>query len=177
MRGALSTIAAILLNLDEADGTVFPWYLVRYKHCQAVRTVLTQRYSPSTANEMLSALRGVLRESWRLGPDVAAFDPETHALTVSGKGGKTRVVYVENGALNVLTDWLSIQGSWAGPLFVAFRRGDHMQDSGMSTTAIHTMMKKRSKQAAQGSSHPTICGARLPAICSTPGPTLPRCRR
>lgn len=78
---------------------------------------------------------------------VDAFDADTHALTVSGKGSKTRVVYVENGAFDALLEWLYIRGSWGGQLFVAFRRGDHITDGGMSTTAIHNMMKARAAKA------------------------------
>lgn len=220
MAGALAVIASILLgDRADVDPVRFPWYALRYQHAQAVRTVLMERYAPRTANKQLAALRGVLRESWRLGlmdsddymratdvksvrgsgpaqaetgrhlsqGELAAlmktcadgtdagvrdaaiialgymcglrraelaglavddFASETHALTVHGKGSKTRVVYVENGALDALQDWLSIRGSWSGPLFVAYRKGDHIQDSGMSPTAMHMMLRKRAAQAS-----------------------------
>src|SRR5216683_2252467 len=52
---------------SEAPRRAIPWHLLRYQHTQAVRAVVAKRYAPATANRMLSALRGVLRESWRLG--------------------------------------------------------------------------------------------------------------
>lgn len=66
MRQALDTIAG-LLTTGQLDATTAPWAALRYEHTQAVRAALRERYAPATANKMLSALRGVLREAWRLG--------------------------------------------------------------------------------------------------------------
>jgi len=65
-KAALETMARLLtgdrLGLDE-----LPWHELRYPHTQALRAALAERYSPATANRHLAALRGVLREAWRLG--------------------------------------------------------------------------------------------------------------
>jgi site-specific recombinase XerD len=66
MRAALDTIAGIL-SADIHDWGTFPWPKLRYQHTGAVRSALAERYAPATANKALSALRGVLRECWRLG--------------------------------------------------------------------------------------------------------------
>lgn len=66
MHGALLTIAALLTE-GAADCFVLPWHLLRYQHTQAVRTLLAERYASATANKHLAALRGVLKEAWRLG--------------------------------------------------------------------------------------------------------------
>lgn len=64
MRQALDVIAGILAGQDARS---LDWPAVGYQHARAVRTVLAERYKAATANKMLSALRGVLKETWRLG--------------------------------------------------------------------------------------------------------------
>jgi len=66
MRQALDVIAGLLTG-GCADAETLDWSALRYPHTQAVRAALAERYRPATANKMLAALRGVLREAWRLG--------------------------------------------------------------------------------------------------------------
>ena len=66
MGEALDTIAAIATG-DQLDAASMPWGQLRYQHTQAIRATLAERYSASTANRHLSALRGVLKDAWRLG--------------------------------------------------------------------------------------------------------------
>lgn len=63
---ALARIAD-LVSGGEADAQTLPWGQLRYAHSHAVRAHLGETYAPATANRMLAALRGVLREAWRLG--------------------------------------------------------------------------------------------------------------
>lgn len=63
MRAALDTIAA----LDGKDAFTLEWARLRYPHTAAIRARLAADYAPATANKLLSALRGVLKEAWRLG--------------------------------------------------------------------------------------------------------------
>src|SRR5213593_4730577 len=66
MRQALDTVAG-LLTTGQATAETLDWSRLRYQHTQAIRAALAARYAPATANKMLAALRGVLREAWRLG--------------------------------------------------------------------------------------------------------------
>jgi len=72
MRQALDVVAHLLSD-SHADAITLPWALLRYQHTQAVRARLAERYQPATVNKTLAALRGVLREAWRLG-QIAADD-------------------------------------------------------------------------------------------------------
>lgn len=65
MRGSLDRIAEIVAG-PGADAVSFPWPLLEYQHVQAIREELASRYAPSSCNKMLSALRGVLKEAWRI---------------------------------------------------------------------------------------------------------------
>jgi site-specific recombinase XerC len=73
MKNALRTIVAILIeekprNLEDAVIYTAKWPELRYHHTQSIRAQLIQSgKSASSINRMLSALRGVLKECWRLG--------------------------------------------------------------------------------------------------------------
>ncbi len=66
MRQALEVIAEIVSG-GVANASTLSWNALRYQHTAAIRAHLADRYASATANKMLAALRGVLREAWRLG--------------------------------------------------------------------------------------------------------------
>lgn len=68
MRAALETVIR-LAGREDLDLYAFPWPSLRYQHTQALRAQLDnpERFAPATANKILAALRGVLRECFRLG--------------------------------------------------------------------------------------------------------------
>ncbi len=66
MRGSLEKIAESISG-GEFDATNFPWWGLRYQHTVVIRTQLASHYAPNTTRKMLSALRGILEECWRLG--------------------------------------------------------------------------------------------------------------
>ena len=102
-RQALDLIAAFLSG-DEHDRRSFPWHEVRYQHTVAVRAHLVEKYQPSTVNRMLASLRGVLKETWRLGQ----MDAETYR----------RAIDVPNLWGSVLPRGRALQSGELGSLFV-----------------------------------------------------------
>ena len=63
---ALNTIAR-LLTKGSADAEGVDWASLKYLQTTAIRVALSERYAPNTTKRMLAALRGVLKECWRLG--------------------------------------------------------------------------------------------------------------
>src|SRR5215212_7146629 len=66
MRQALNVVAEIL-TVGRCDLVTLPWNSLRFQHTQAVRSALQERYTATTANKMLAALRQTLRAAWNLG--------------------------------------------------------------------------------------------------------------
>ncbi len=84
MRQALGVIAELLTG-TKADPLQVPWWNVGYQHSQALRSLLMERCSPSSANKIMAALRGVLREAWRLGfMDAEAYHRAIDIKTIKG---------------------------------------------------------------------------------------------
>ena len=77
MRGALNSLALLLgiprvleqdaTNQQDVTYRACRWDQLRYQHTAALRSLLVEQYAASTANKMLAALRGVLKEAWQLG--------------------------------------------------------------------------------------------------------------
>lgn len=67
--GALRWISATLRNADprKERPESFAWWLLGYVNVQLLRGKLEEEFSFATANRYLAALKGVLRETWRLG--------------------------------------------------------------------------------------------------------------
>jgi site-specific recombinase XerC len=66
MRTNLETIASFVSG-GRAQAKELAWWRLRYQHTSLIRSTLAELYAPATANLMLSAVRGVLNSSFRLG--------------------------------------------------------------------------------------------------------------
>jgi site-specific recombinase XerD len=60
-------LVARLASGGRSDAFGFDWPALRYEHVNAIRAALTERYAPASVNRHLAAVRGVLKECWRLG--------------------------------------------------------------------------------------------------------------
>jgi site-specific recombinase XerD len=68
-------------------------------------------------------------------------------IRVIGKRNKERPLFVVNGALDALRDWLNVRGKSAGRIFQAINKAGVIQPHGMSTTSASRMLDKRIEQA------------------------------
>lgn len=69
MAAALRRVACLVTGAPDSPDAhlTFAWAALRYQHTAAIRARLAETAAPATANKVLAALRGVLREAWRLG--------------------------------------------------------------------------------------------------------------
>jgi len=75
-------------------------------------------------------------------------DLQSGKLRVIGKGDKERTVYLRNGALRYLRDWLAVRGDGPGPIFCRINKaGRIFPERALSTTAMHKIIKKRAAEA------------------------------
>jgi len=75
------------------------------------------------------------------------YNTETGELKVKGKGNKERLLYVDNGALDALNDWLSIRDNHDGSLFNPIWKSGKIQDRRMTDQAIYSLLLNHAKQA------------------------------
>jgi integrase len=86
MKRYLHQIAQLLTD-NRFDADTLDWSAVRYQHSAAVRAQLSGLYAPATINGVLSALRGVLKASWKLGQMTA--EDYQRAIDVQNVSGST----------------------------------------------------------------------------------------
>ena len=104
MQQALNRAAATFTAGAVTDALELDWSQVRYQHVAALRSVMLdqQGAAPATINKVLAAVRGTIREAWRLG----LVDAETLARVADVEGVKSRRLpagrHVESGEIRQL---------------------------------------------------------------------------
>jgi site-specific recombinase XerD len=82
MRQALDVIADFLSA--GANAMTLPWSMIGYQHAAAVRARLAESYACTTANKMIAAMKGVIRQAFALG----LIDAERYARILAVKSVK-----------------------------------------------------------------------------------------
>jgi hypothetical protein len=81
-----------------------PWADLRYQHTQAIRAKLAETRAPAGVNKILAAVRGVLREAWRLGLiDAEEYERSADIKSVRGEQLPTPLT---------ARSWRSMHGWW-----------------------------------------------------------------
>ena len=89
-----------------------------------------------------------LRRAEVVALDLADFDPSIGSLQVrKGKGGKSRTVYLPQGAIAAVNTWLGMRGDSGGALICPVRRGGHIKIRRMTDQAVMAIQKKRAHSA------------------------------
>jgi integrase len=104
---ALDTLAGALSG-GRLGSLELPWHLFRYPHTAALRSWLAETYQVGTARTYLSALRGVLREWWRL--ELLSTDAYERARDLEAMRGEVlpRGCSLSGGELRALFEALAI---------------------------------------------------------------------
>lgn len=66
MTQSLDRIAQRAAGSDEVNAITFKWSALTYSHTNLIRAWLASEFAPATANKSIAALKGVLKECWRL---------------------------------------------------------------------------------------------------------------
>jgi integrase len=88
MWGALRVVAAVLTR-GQCDPLTLPWWLLRRQHVNAVRAWLVEHRSVATGRRVMAALRGTLKECWRL--DLMSVEEYQRAIDVKPIRGEKPV--------------------------------------------------------------------------------------
>lgn len=109
-------LVAWLLSGGACNPLDLPWGQVGYLHTNAVRAWLVEKRSPATAKRILAALRGVLKEAWRLGQmDSEAYHRAIDIKPVRGNSEQEAAGrYVQEGEIRALLQICRADGSPAG---------------------------------------------------------------
>ncbi len=75
------------------------------------------------------------------------YKPGIDRLVLHGKGKKDRVEFLQNGERQILTDWLKIRGSKAGPMFYVVLKSDEFVMRKLAPITVYQMIRRRMKRA------------------------------
>ncbi len=115
MWAALSLVCAVLTK-GECSPVSLPWHLLHRQHVNGMRAWLAQNRAPATGNRVLAALRGTLKEAWRLGQmNIEEYNKAIDVKPIKGErpaqaAGRSLTSGEISALLNVCADDLSYAG-------------------------------------------------------------------
>ena len=119
---------------------------------------------------MIAILRGAgLRRAEVVKLELKNFKVQTGQLEVyRGKGSKDRLVYIPDGAIDLVVNWLEVRGNAPGALLCPIRKGGMVQLRHMCPDAVLKIVRRRAEQAGVESFSPhdfrrTFCSDLLDA--------------
>ncbi|NDJ86955.1 MAG: tyrosine-type recombinase/integrase [Chloroflexi bacterium] len=68
-------------------------------------------------------------------------------LEVRGKGGKTRIAWLNKQVVTMLEPWLAARGAWSGALFCPINKSGRIHQRHLTTQAVYYILQKRSEEA------------------------------
>lgn len=185
MKQSLEVIANIISG-GRADVRSLAWESLRYQHSAGIRAALIERYAPATVNRVIAALKGVLKECWRLGLVSAenyhrAVDLKGVSYTTLPRGralssGELKALFVAcaNGTKAGVRDAALLAVCYAGGLrrseAVAVDLADYLPETGALTV-------RGSRDLRQTRSGPASPSSRHSPTRKPPRSLLPDCRR
>lgn len=98
---------------------------------------------------LIAILRGSgLRRAEVTKLELQDFNPSTGALEIrSSKGGKHRTVYLPQGAVDLVMDWLKLRGNQPGALLYPSWKGQRMFKRHMTPQAVLAIIRRRAREA------------------------------
>jgi len=90
---------------------------------------------------------GGLRRSEVADLNVEDIDLELKEATVIGKGNKERMLFLDDGTVTAVKQWLDLRGDYDGALFYRVLKSGKIQAGRLSDQAIYNVVKKRQAEA------------------------------
>ena len=75
------------------------------------------------------------------------YNPASGQIMVTGKGSKTRELFIDNGGKRALDSWLALRGAGGDAVFTAIRKGGHVTVAGMTAQAVYNVIVNRCEAA------------------------------
>ena len=118
----------------------------------SLRALFTACHQDGTvAGTRDAALFGVLfgcglRRSEAVSIDLEDLTPD-RSVKIRGKGGLERICYFSAGTGTAVADWVTVRGSWNGPLFPRIRKAGQITSARLTPQSVRYILENRARIA------------------------------